>query len=81
MEQIQNDVKEPAKQAKRSGWRMPFWTVPVAYFLVELFGFAFLQSETVDWWPLAFGVLWAILLTGLVRALPTLAGRILFGIT
>ena len=81
MEQIQNDVKEPAKQEKRSGWRMPFWTVPVAYFLVELFGFAFLQSETVDWWPLAFGVLWAILLTGLVRALPTLAGRILFGIT
>ena len=81
MEQIQNDVKEPAKRAQRPGWRMPFWIMPVAYFLVELYGFAFLQSETIDWWPLAFGGLWAVLLTGLVRALPALAGRIVFGIS
>ena len=81
MEQIQDQLGVAAKREKKSGWRMPFWVIPIAYFLVEVFGFLFLQSETVDWWPLAFGALWAVLLTGLVRAVPALAGRILFGIS
>ena len=65
---------------KPTAWRMPWWTVPAAYFLVEVFAFVFLGDGS-GWWPLAFGVLWACILSGLVRALPAVAGRITFGIT
>lgn len=65
---------------EKTGWRMPFWTIPAAYGLVEVFGFLFL-GDTGNLWPLAFGALWACILTGLVRALPALAGRIVFGVT
>jgi len=65
---------------KSSSWRMPWWTIPAAYLLMEVFAFAFL-GDGGNWWPLAFGVLWACILTGLVRALPAMAGRIVFGIT
>ena len=59
---------------------MPFWIIPGAYVLVEVFGFVFL-GDIGNLWPLAFGALWACILTGLVRALPAPAGRIVFGIT
>lgn len=81
MEDLQNSLEEEKQIKKRSGWRMPFWSIPIAFFLVEVFGFAFLQGQTLNWWPLAFGALWAVILTGLVRALPGLAGRIVFGIS
>ena len=61
-------------------WRMPWWTVPAAYFLVEVFAFVFL-GDSSGWWPLAFGILWVCILSGLVRTLPAVAGRITFGIT
>lgn len=35
----------------------------------------------LDAWPLAFGLLWAAMLTGLVRLLPALVGRIVYGVT
>lgn len=38
------------------------------------------SPDTVEFWPLAFGVLWAVILTGLVRALPQKASRIVYGI-
>lgn len=65
---------------KSNGWRMPFWVIPIAYFLIEIYAFLFLGDKS-DLWPLKFGLLWALALSGLVRLLPQLAGRILFGIT
>ncbi len=35
----------------------------------------------IDYWPLAFGLLWAGLLWGLTRLLPRTAGRIAYGLT
>ncbi len=34
----------------------------------------------IDLWPLAFGFLWSLILTGLVRLLPEKAGRVVFGL-
>ena len=63
----------------------PFWLVTLSFFLVELFGFFFLSwnRETfsaVQLWPLAFGVLWAVLLSAALRLLPAKAGRIVYGV-
>ena len=74
MNQETNTIK------KRSGWSMPCWVIPVAFALVELYGFAFLYDPVDQKWPLAFGALWTVLLTGLVRLLPRKAGRVTFGI-
>ena len=81
MESVQNELEERKQNKKNTGWRMPFWVIPIAFALVEVYGFVFLQGQTVNWWPLAFGALWTVILTGLVRALPALAGRILFGVS
>ena len=35
----------------------------------------------IDYWPLAFGLLWAGLLWGLARLLPRTAGRVAYGLT
>jgi len=59
---------------------MPCVLVPVAFMLVEVFAFSFLSAEGDAWWPLTFGALWTVLLTGLIRALPRKAARIVFGI-
>ena len=76
-------------------WHMPLWTVGASFFLIELFSFSYLTQidempvwqyifrtgalGDVSFWPLAFGVLWAVLLTGIVRALPRKASRIVYG--
>ena len=62
-------------------FQLPWWLIPVAFALIEVFAFLFLLDEAIDWWPLAFGGLWAGILTGLVLALPNIAGRIFFGIS
>ena len=49
------------------------------YFAVELF--AYLLLAPGEWFPLAFGALWALLLAAFCLCLPRLAGRIAFGIT
>lgn len=59
-----------------------FW-IPAAFLLVEVFGFFFLSLnpevfDPAQLWPLAFGLLWTILLTGLVSILPRSAGRVFF---
>ena len=59
---------------------MPFLTIWAAFFLVEVFAFVFLEEEGGDLWPLAFGLLWASILTGILRALPRKAARITFGV-
>ncbi len=76
--------KYEAAPVNRS-FRIPVAALPISFFLIELFAFQFLDAATqaassADW-PLAFGGLWAMLLTGLVRLLPRLASRILFGMS
>ena len=68
------------EQENRKSWSMPWWSIPVAFMLVELYGFSFLYDPADQIWPLAFGALWAIFLTGLVRLLPSKVGRVTFGI-
>ena len=73
------------RQRTHTPFRMPFWMVPVSFFLVEAFAFSFLG----DWsdltlnhsWPLVFGLVWAVLMTALVRMLPGIAGQIAYGVT
>lgn len=50
-----------------------------AYFAVELLTFVLLDPG--EWSALAFGALWALLLSALCLCLPRTAGRIAFGIT
>ncbi len=69
------------RQQNHKAWTMPLWAIPAGYFLIEVYGFSFLSSQSISWWPLAFGAVWACLLTGVVRALPAVAGRVFFGIT
>ncbi len=65
-------------------WRFPVVALLLAFFMVEVFACAFLNTASENagqqYWPLAFGGLWAILLTGLVMALPGKAGRVAFGL-
>ena len=75
------------KTAVKTGARRrtaPFWLLPVSFFLVELFAFCFLSWKPKAFtaeqlWPLAFGALWAALLSAIVWLLPAKAGRIVYG--
>jgi hypothetical protein len=75
------NIEKPKKTRKRKNWSLPFAVIPLSYFLVELFAFCFLSFENMTPWPLAFGALWALLLSGVIRAIPQKAGRIFYGIT
>lgn len=68
------------KNKKKSG-TLPLILVSVSFLLVELVGWLFLKEGTEAPWPLAFGALWALILTGLIRALPRKAGRIVYGVS
>ncbi len=74
-----NVKKQQVKESK--SWKLPFFSIPIAFFMVEVFAFSFLSAQGGSYWPLAFGLLWAGIFTGIVRALPYLAGRIFFGIS
>ena len=63
----------------------PLWLLPISFFLVELFAFFFLSWKTGAFsaeqlWPLAFGALWAVILSSIVWVLPAKAGRIVYGL-
>ena len=65
--------------------RAPFALLAVSFFLVELFAFFFLSLDGKDFsaeqlWPLAFGALWAVILSAFLRLLPVKAARILYGV-
>ena len=70
-----------SEKTKNKRWRMPLLTVPLSFFLIELFAYQFLKTESMAAWPLAFGALWAVILAGTVRALPELPGRIFYGVS
>ena len=62
-----------------------FLFIPLSFFLIEGFAFFFLSLNTGEFqlsqlWPLAFGILWAVILSGFVRLLPVKAGKIVYGI-
>lgn len=70
---------------QRTGRRVHFLFVPLSFFLVEVFAFFFLSLNTEEFrlaqlWPLAFGALWAAILSGFVRLLPAKVGRVAYGI-
>ncbi len=75
------------KYQTRSGKGMGGLPVPLlflSFFLIEVFSFFFLSYQKpfapAQLWPLAFGALWAVMLTGLLRLLPGKASRIGYGI-
>jgi len=62
---------------------LPGVVIPAAFFLLEVFAFLYLQrtgAEKTEYWPLAFGGFWALLLGGMVTLLPRQGSRIGFGI-
>ena len=64
--------------------RFGIWILPLLYFLVEGFGFLYLSMSNgvvISWWPLAFGGIWAVLMSAIVWIFPRKVGRVLFGIT
>ncbi len=54
--------------------------IPLAFFAVEAFGWVFLRGSTGTRWPLAFGLLWTVILSAVVLGMPAKAGRIVFGL-
>ena len=73
-----------AKQAKKLDG-LYVLLLPLSFFLIEVFGFDFLAlEEELDnrtYWQLAFGGLWALILTGFLLVLPHKAGRVAYGIS
>ena len=74
--------KYEVRQKKR--WKIPFFCIPVSFFLMECFSFLYLQPQKItsfqELWPLIFGGLWAVILGGILRLLPWMASRIGFGV-
>ena len=71
--------------SRKTRRHVPFWCIPLSFFLIEGFAFFFLSLNIEEFdlsqlWPLAFGALWAVILSGFVRLFPVKAGRILYGI-
>ena len=54
----------------------PYLLVPLSLFLLEVFAFFWLRPENV--WPLLFGILWAVILGGILWILPEKGSRLLF---
>ena len=69
---------------RTEGKGLPFFLIVLSFFYIELFSFFFLSltEEFVpdQLWPLAFGGLWAGILSSFVWLLPGKTARILFGI-
>ena len=72
------------KRTQKTGRHLPYIMVFLSFLLVEVFALFFLSlTDEFSWaqlWPLAFGGLWAVMLSGLLRLLPRKAARIGFGI-
>ena len=71
-------------KTEKNTWQCPFVLVPVFFVLTEIFAYLYLFPETGSgdqWsWPLVFGGLWSVMLSGILGLLPRKAGRIGFAI-
>ena len=79
--------QKPGIRLGRIDWRgaAAFLPVPLSFFLIEVFGLYFLSRHhggvaANSLMPLAFGALWALILSGIVRLLPAKAGRIVYAV-
>lgn len=72
------------KSENRKGKGVPFFLIVLSFFAIEVFSFFFLsvteEFHSRQLWPLAFGGLWAVILSGIVRILPEKTARVAFGI-
>ena len=68
--------QKPKRSLPKPGWGCLL--TALSFFYIELFAWAFLGEGNC--WPLAFGALWAVALTGLLRLLPRKAARTGYGI-
>ena len=71
---------KPKEEISRNA---PFFLIFGSFFLIELFGFFFLSFHEAAFsmaqlWPLAFGLLWAAVLSCLLWLLPRKVARILY---
>lgn len=61
---------------------VPYFWIPLSFFLVEVFGLCFLLPEgEMGIFPLVFGLLWAGTIGGVLFLLPAVAARIAYGTT
>lgn len=78
-----NPTPAAAKARVRTGG--PFILLPVSFFCIELFAFFLLTPDQdqglARLWPLAFGALWSVGLSCLLRLLPAAGARVGFGIS
>lgn len=68
---------------RRHPRRFSFFWIPLSFFALEVFGFCILRGNgdtPGTLWPLAFGLLWALALGGIVRMLTPKVSRVLYGI-
>lgn len=77
--------EKKAMKTKTGRRTAPMWLLPVSFFLVELFAFFFLSLKPKEFsaaqlWPLAFGAVWAVMLSAVVWVLPAKAGRIVYAV-
>ena len=76
--------KYAARQSAKT-FRVPFLMIPLSFFLMELFAFFYLNTDDTfsvqRLWPLAFGTLWAVMLSCFIRLLPNKVGRIVYGVS
>ncbi len=74
--------KKTASRKPENGWH--FLLILLSFFYIELFAWFFLASTgsfaMVQLWPLAFGGLWAVILSCVLRLLPAKPARIGYGI-
>ena len=69
-----------AKQSQKPLWQYftDFLMLFTAFYLVELLSFLLLRPDAAS--GLAFGALWAVLLTGIILCFPRKFGRVVFGL-
>ena len=76
--------KPPVRQKREFNICWSFLWIPLSFFYIELFGFFFLsltgEFETAQLWPLAFGGIWAVILSCLLRLFPAKWSRIGYGV-
>ena len=75
----QSGQKRKVRPAVSKGIWLRIVLIAASYFLVELF--AWLQLKPEDATGLAFGAVWAVMLTATALLLPRLGGRIFYGVS